>query len=541
MWEPFRPAVRHADSAVATPLVRAWLAGGVQGPPRYRAGDVLDADRAAWAARLDREPLCAALRDAHRVLDAPPASLAAVERLAAPEAVAVVTGQQPGLLLGPLYTPYKVLSAIAHARKLEAQWRRPVVPIYWCASEDHDYDEVMWATVLDAQGRVATYRPASPTRPRTPLANIPLTDCPLEPLRAWWEASTPSGEAAVAAWRLIAETHAASRGFADWTQRLLLRVLPADAGLVIVDPTWPGLRRLAVSLLERELAAPLAAAGSVVAAGEALQRAGLPVAMHKAANRCSFFLLCDGQREAVTYAGARFRAGGETFTRETLLRVLRDAPERFSASAMLRPVIQDALLPAALTLVGPGELGYLAQLDGVYAAHGVPRPPAALRFSAVLIDPATARTLRKYGLLPDDLAGPLEPLRKRLARAALEPALEAAFARARAAVQTAFDALAQPAREVDPTLVTPLEKQLRSALEVLESAPALVARRMAQRENIVARQLEAAQHSVWPRGEPQERTLSLFHFLTRYGLEWVGELFAAIAAADPDCRHELLL
>ncbi len=329
------------------------------------------------------------------------ASVAAIQRLANTEAVVVATGQQVGLLGGPLYTLYKALAAASHARAL-SEAGVPAVALFWMASFDHDFEEVARVRLLAGEHEPralelpcpAPGAPVGAVRPgaaihelldqvRDALAPLPYARETLSELRRCYRPDRSLADA-----------------FARWLGSCTDRF-----GLILLDPADPRFAALARPWIEREL---LSASDSRVAEarGRALARAlGVtPAVPPRPRARLGVFFTDDaGCRAPLLRAGDDFTCPSGHLSRAAAARLLARAPERFTPDALLRPIVQDALLPTLACVLGPGELRYHAQLGPLYRWAGVPQPEPLLRPRLTLIprelvneigDAPTAETLR---------------------------------------------------------------------------------------------------------------------------------------------------
>ncbi|HEY8450128.1 MAG TPA: bacillithiol biosynthesis cysteine-adding enzyme BshC, partial [Bacillota bacterium] len=320
------------------------------------------ARRAAWLDQAftgDRGALAADLRDYQHQLDADAAALQQVALLAQPGTLVVVTGQQAGLLGGPLFTLYKAVTAIRLARELGEQLGRPVVPVFWIASDDHDFDEVRRAYLRDRRGRLREL--ALPgQRGRRPVGELP-------PPRRWLsllrEVEQALGE------RLHhrpvlerAEHIPADANWADAFGRLLAGLL-SRYGLVILNPMRRPLRALLRDFFPLALLRKDSIHRELAAAATRLERRGYPPALAFDVEHSHLFLLEDGERVALQFQDGELvdRDGRVRLSLASALRLMDEEPWRFSPNVVLRPLAQDKLLPTLAYVAGPGEVGYLAQ------------------------------------------------------------------------------------------------------------------------------------------------------------------------------------
>jgi bacillithiol synthase len=450
-----------------------------------------------------------------------------LEALARPESAAVVTGQQLGLFGGPLYTVYKAITAIQLARSASATSGRPVVPVFWLADEDHDWDEVRTAVVRRGDDPVRIALPGGDDR--TPVGRrtfgpeiadalamvetvLPRTLHTAEVLDALRDAYRP--EATV------------REAFARWMAHLF-----AGTGLVLVSGDDARLKRLVATIFRREIEEPVATMEALFEAGRGLKAAGFHQQVTPLAGNL-FVMEPEGRFTLDPQDGGFVLRGlGREITRAELLDRLDAEPEAFSPNVILRPIIEDALLPTAAYVAGPGEASYYAQLGGVYRHFGVPMPVVYPRASVTLVEAPARRVLQRYGLELPDLAGPganpeerLDALHARLSLAHRGPDLDAAFTDAASQLETAADLLRPAVGDTDPTLEASAEVfrvRLQQALDRLRKKTVRAEKR---KHAEIRTHLERALALLAPFGRPQERVLSPVAVLNAHGADLVARL-----------------
>lgn len=496
-------------------------------PALPRDADGWRAHLAAVAPHRPRLPAAAAQALAARQHDlgAGAASAANAERLGpGPEpALAVVTGQQPGLLGGPLLTFHKAAGAVLLARRLSGLTGRAVVPVFWSASEDHDFDEVNQVTVLDRQGQ-ARRLALDEHGDRRSLADVSVPREATDALLAELLATLPDTPRAREALALLARE--GEEGWGRWSQRCLLRVL-GDVGLVVLEPRvvapWLG---PAYAWLARNGATITSA---VRASAHALAADGLRAPLDPRADELPLFLrtALGGPRlrlgltpdGAVLHDGRPW--GGDL---EGLARRLEAEPLLASADVVGRVVLQNLILPTVAYLGGPTELAYLAQVAAAERALGRTVPLAVPRPSATWVDGRAEDTAAAFGLSLEQVLGGAGPGPRRA-----HPGVESFLADVRVVLESK--------RREAGFLVeggAAGSRQLRGALDRLLAAweravPEIHAAYQADDE-VDAGRWARLQALVLPRGRPQERTLSILTLLARYGLAAVR---AGLERLDP--------
>ena len=285
----------------------------------------------------------------------------ALDLLCQADTVAVMTGQQVDLFGGPCYTVYKALTAVALAARLRAAGVN-AVPIFWMATEDHDFAEVNHCWVFEERNSPVRLEIAGPAVRNVPVGAIPVGRAPVDELRAAL-AGFPYADEALAA---VAESYAPGRTFGEAFRALLKRIL-RDGDLLFFDPMDSAARELAAPLMARAVENGPALVDAVLQRNRELQQAGYHQQVRVDARNPFFFLLQDGQRLALRWDGGEYAA----VARRSPPAELASRSEELSPNALLRPVMQDYLFPTAAYVGGPAELAYFAQNQVVYRALNV--------------------------------------------------------------------------------------------------------------------------------------------------------------------------
>jgi bacillithiol synthase len=460
----------------------------------------------------------------------PPGHDALLERLRAPDALVLTTGQQPALFTGPLYTIHKALSALALAAILEERWSRPVISVFWTAADDHDFAEANHAWWIAADGAVAgaSLPPRPPEAPLTPMYRE-LLGPPVEDALAALERDLPASEfrADTLAWLA---RHFRPEATVGGSYRDALAELLAPLGVAVFDSTHPAVKRTAAPLLLEALRQSAGLEEDLASLAEGLAAEGTDSGMTIGIGATLVMLDCRLGRDRLMYQGDQFatRRGKATYSLAELEALAEREPERFSPNVLLRPVVESALLPTVAYLGGPGELRYLALTPPVYARLGIPQQRPLPRWSGVLVEPRVTRVLEKFGVSLAELMQPPGPLEARLVRSQLPTDALEALESLRAAIESRYDAVARRAEEIDPTLAKPVQGVRHQALAGTHDIEKKLVQHLKKREETELAQLARARNAVWPQGKPQERLLTVAPFLARYGPTLLTDLRGAI-------------
>ncbi len=535
------PAVEALPHAAlgASALFEATVAGDPSALAFYRWSPWSADDRAA-AARIAAESTSRATRDAvadvlaeqNRSWKSSDAVLEAVERLRDPESAVVVTGQQLGLFAGPLYTVYKAQSAVRLAARLEDETGRPVVPVFWLADEDHDFAEIHRASfAYGEEVRTATYDDGlDPAADRGAVGRIVLeaesTARALDEL----EAAVPDGASRDAVLEAARATYVPGRTMRDAFARLLRALVP---DIVLMSADDARLKELGSGLFQQEAQRWPETLSALEDRSRALVEAGFHAQIGP--SPVNLFVMEEGHRTPLdpTDAGFELRGRDERLSATDLLDRIEDAPESISPNVVLRPLLQDTLLPTAAYVAGPGEAAYFAQLGPVYDLFGVPMPVIEPRLSLTVVEAGVAKVLDRYDLEVADLGASgsaqetLHALWRRLALDASDLEVGSRLDGARRDLEAVFKALAPTLEAVDGSLEQTSAAALAKAQNALERLAKTTVRLEKRNHDVVRERLARAQAALWP-SAPQERVLGPLGLAARHGLEAVREVVDAV-------------
>jgi bacillithiol biosynthesis cysteine-adding enzyme BshC len=494
----------------------------------------------ASALRYDssrRERVSAILERQNRSWDASPQTLANLDRLRK-GAAAVVTGQQVGLFGGPMFAIYKALTAIKLAEEA-TKAGVDAVPIFWLATSDHDLAEVNHVAFPGPDGTLQTVSTTSHDVPAAPVSAVRLGD---EILPAVEQAASLLGESD--ATRLLRESYRPGETMGT-AYALFYARLFAEWGVILLDASDPDLHRVAEPIYRSAIENAAALNASLLARGEALEAAGYHQQVKVVPSTVLLFTMKDGARTPIhrsAAAEAEFvvghEDGAEKFSKDALLARIAEAPEQFSPNVLLRPVVQDYLLPTLAYSGGAAEAAYFSQAGAVYEAVLGRVTPIVPRFSATIIEPKTQRFLERYGItLRDVLNGP-ESLRQELAARSLPGDLQAAFDNANKSLDSNLATIREKLEKLDRTLVEAAQTASSKMRYQLDRLYTQAARAELQKGEVVGRHAETLTQSLFPDKGLQERGIGGAYFLARYGLDLLHQLHDAI---QPDCHDHRIL
>ncbi|HET6670711.1 MAG TPA: bacillithiol biosynthesis cysteine-adding enzyme BshC [Pyrinomonadaceae bacterium] len=474
----------------------------------------------------DRKVLCDALAEMNASWGAGAETMANIELLRDEDCLAVVSGQQAGLFTGPLYTIYKALSAVKLAGCL-SQRNTKAVPVFWIATEDHDFREVAQAQFIARDCRLAAVDVSEALHQENhPVGDVVLDESinttigkllELLPLSEF----TPDLES------LLRDTWKPGRSYGEAFARLMT-ALTGKHGLVFLDPQDRRLKSLAAPLYAKAASRAPEIANAIVARSQELEAAGYHAQVTPSENSFPLFLHDEtGARHAVTRnSDGKYTAKNseQAYTVAELTELALQHPEKFSPNVTLRAVVQDFLLPTIAYYGGAAEIAYFAQTAEVYRLVERPTTPILPRSSLTMIERHTGRVLERYGFGLECLFVGQENLLARVVEEHLGTDTAKRFAQTEGSINGELDQLREQLRSVDPTLADALETGRRKINHQLEGLRSRFHRAQMQRDEAAQRQIQRAFDQLYPEKALQERHINVTSLLARHGryvIDWI--------------------
>jgi bacillithiol biosynthesis cysteine-adding enzyme BshC len=527
-----RPDALRVDLAAAgllAPLPSAYLAGrdlDLLAPLRFLPPAGQPSGPALPGARRE---LAEALAMANRSYGNERADELA-RRLADPATRVVVTGQQPGLLGGPLYTFSKMVAAARWAAELEARGE-PAVAVFWVATEDHDWGEVSAATVLTPDGPRSFDLGPDP-EPLMPVGMRTLGPA-VEGVLQSLAAAVP-GERGADWVRMLGRWYRPDARFGEAFCRLMAHLLGPHCPLLL-DAMLPALKTAQRPWLRRLVERRREVEEALERRDGEIRARGYDLQVTPQRGASPLFLLSRGERRRIEWRGAdgyALRGREDGGRAEDLLRIAEENPGVLSPGALARPALQDAVLGTTLQLLGPGELSYVAQAAAVYPVLEVEAPWVGLRPQTLVLEPHLAGKLTEVGVPLAALLGDRQRLDRTLAD------LEGGdfVTPVKRKVEEALEDLRAPALAADPNLERPLEKTREQILRALDLFTDKVTTAAARRNETRHRRVQLLRESCLPLGKLQERIVASAHFQGKYGDRFVESYWEQMGL-DPRTLH----
>jgi bacillithiol biosynthesis cysteine-adding enzyme BshC len=483
-----------------------------------------------------REQVAATLERQNRGFGASENTFRNIARLRA-GAAAVVTGQQVGLFGGPAFAIFKALTSAKLAAEATAQGI-DCVPIFWLATEDHDIAEVSATSLPESDffpQKIVVPAQAHPDAPVGSIAFGPEIQSAVE------QASGLLGPSEITDW--LRNSYQPGATFGSAFAGLFARLF-AEWGVILLNSADPALHEIARPVFADALRRSAALDQALLARGKQLESAGYHQQVKVTPSSTLLFMIQEGSRVVIrrrpnAAVGEPEYIAGSTRIREAeLLAAIESTPQNFSANVLLRPVMQDYLLPTLAYVGGAAEVAYFAQAAVVYESLLGKVTPVLPRFSATLIEPKPQALLEKYHLHLNDLFHGAEPLLEKLADRNLPSEVQAVFEKAQSAIEQSLRDVTEKLRALDISLEEAAERSASKMRYQLYKLRSRAGRAELRRTEILARHATLLSNALFPHKTLQEREIGGVYFLARYGLDLLSELYSSI---HPDCvDHQII-
>lgn len=469
-----------------------------------------------------RASLISVLKKQYQTLEASEATAANIDSLASSKTFTVTTGHQLNLFGGPLYFVYKIATTLNLARTLNEKYPNyHVVPIFWMATEDHDFAEINYFNFQNQ--KISWNRTSGGAVGR-------LSTEGLQTVSEVFEATLGKGKNAQFLAALFQKTYLKHNNLADAT-RYFVNELFKETELVIADADDAELKRGFVPVMEKELLGHTAFE-KVSESNAKLESLGYHIQVNP--REINLFYLQDGHRgriEKDASKGHYYVDGNDLrFDEAQILHELHTHPERFSPNALMRPVYQEALLPNLCYIGGGGEIAYWLQLKSTFEAFQLTFPIVMLRNSVLLVSGKQAKKLQNLGISYEDLFLPSHELVNKKIKAISDIPID--FSTQKKHLESQFEALYKLAAQTDASFIGAVKAQEAKQIKGLEKLENRLLKAQKRKLADEVNRLEKLKNELFPNGGLQERTANFSEFYVEMGKSLIPLLLAELNPLD---------
>ena len=490
---------------------------------------------------IDRAALCDILAETNESFGAGAKTFENIELLREKDCTTIVTGQQAGLFSGALYTIYKALSAVKLAEEFRAK-NLKTVPVFWIAEEDHDFDEVKKTFNLNKEGKLIESINTPANRPANrPVGLIEFDETINETIKDLF-ANLPHTEFTEETKKLIVESYQPGETFSKAFARFIAELF-ADYGLIIVAPLNEKLKNLCAPIFDEAVEKSDVIVSALLERNRELEKESYQPQVMVMDNSFPFFYQNEtGERQSLrkNARNSKFaiQNSKNEYEKSELREIALNSPQNLSPNALLRPVVQDYLLPTLVYFGGAAEIAYFAQNSAIYEVLNRPVTPIRLRASLTIVERKHDRTLERYQLKFANLFDGKEKLSARIVEKFLNQSAARTFAEVEEIVNAELDRLERELQSVEPTLAANLSNRRRKILWHLGALRKKYHRAEMLKNETVQRRIENLFAAILPHNALQERTLNVTSFLNRFGENFINWIYETIETDERN--HQIL-
>ncbi|UKS67039.1 bacillithiol biosynthesis cysteine-adding enzyme BshC [Rossellomorea marisflavi] len=441
------------------------------------------------------------------------------------DAVVVVAGQQAGLLTGPLYTIHKIVSVIRLAREQEQKLNHPVVPVFWIAGEDHDYQEVNHI-FLEQDGKIKKNG-----YPEQVVDKRMTSDVEYDPavMKNWISSIL----------KVLGETEFTA-GLADEMDGLIregedivtffarfIMTLFKDYGLLVIDSSYGALRKLEAPYFRHLIENSREITDQVLMQQKTIQAEGFNTQLEISSDAANIFLNLQNERALLERDGSGFKDKNNDsfFTKEELLGILDDQPGRLSNNVVTRPLMQEWLFPTLSFIGGPGEIAYWGELKKAFEFMGMYMPPVMPRLNITILERTVAKRIEELSLsLQEVVRNGVSHVRNEFLDSLKPNELEGELQEIETYLMAKYEGIKKEASAVDSNLEPIVDKNLEIHRKQFEFLRKRTEKSIRDKNERQLSRFDLIENSIRPNGGPQERTLNILYYMNRFGPDFVNRL-----------------
>lgn len=486
--------------------------------------------RAEWLTRseetrVERKSVVERLRQFNAKHNPSPEVSASLDLLEHPGTFVITGGQQSGLFTGPVLVIYKavtIIQAAAHASKL---LNKPVVPVFWIAGEDHDWEEANHTYVLTGDLEVSRIRIHKSDDRKTQVGQTAVQADNWSAAIHELSGLLPDSEHKAGILQDLKQIAEESGTLSDYFAKLLGRWF-GKYGLILLDSSDPSLREIEQSVFERLIVNNDALGHAYLEAAGQAEKMGFSAQADVAEDAANLFYIHEGERLLLFKRAGKFedRKRLVSFTQEELLEQVRSHPEQFSNNVLTRPLMQDSLLPVLGTVLGAGEMAYWGLTGKAFKVLGLQMPLLLPRMSFTIVDGAVQKYMDRYELSFREVKDGFAEKREAWLAKQTDLNVDGRFDEMTQAFETLYAPFIEELGTIQRGLLKLGAANQAKIMEQIDFMRRRTKDAVEEANSAALKQWECISQSLFPLEKLQERVFNVFYYMNKYGEEWIDEL-----------------
>ena len=449
-----------------------------------------------------------------------------IKMLSDKKTLAIVTGQQLGIIGGPLYTLYKIMTAIKLSRLLSERYDDyNFVPVFWLEADDHDFNEVRATKIIDEANSLITigYKEEIAEDDLKQSVGMINFDSSINDFFNKLDTSQKQTEFKLPILEHLKSIYKEGTSFKDAFRKFVFDYFD-EYGLIIFDPQDDEVKKILKPVFKKEITDFRIHTEQLVQVSATLEELYHAQVKVKPVN---LFLRVDEGRYSIEPVDNeyRLRRKRKSFTQEQLLELLENEPDKFSPNVLLRPICQDYLFPTAFYIAGPSEIAYFAQIKPLYEIYEIVEPIIYPRSSVTILENAIANSLEKYSVSINDIFIDVENVKKKIINSVEERSVDEMFEGITNQIETTFDQLKEKLLDLDKTIADSSNRYRDKILSNISELKSKAEKAQQKKYEVTLRQIDRAAVNLFPNSNLQEREINFVYFANKYGEEFIKKVF----------------
>ena len=452
-----------------------------------------------------------------------------IELLNDKKTLTIITGQQLGILGGPLYTFYKIITTIKLSEYLSERYDDyNFIPVFWLEGDDHDFNEVRSIKVFDEANNLLTigYKDEiEEDELRQSVGKINF-DQSINDFFDQLDKTLKPSDFKDSILERLKNIYKEERSFKDAFRQLMFDFFD-EYGLVIFDPQDDEVKKLLKPVFKKEIIDFRAHTEKLVHVSATLEELYHAQVKVKPVN---LFLRVDEGRYSIEPVDNEYRLKRKrrSFNQEQLLELLENEPDKFSPNVLLRPICQDFLFPTAFYVAGPSEISYFAQIKQLYDIYDIQQPIIYPRSSVTLLENSIANSLEKYSVSINDIFIDIESIKKKIVNSVEENSVDEMFTDINNQIELSFDQLKEKLIDLDKTIADSSNRYRDKIINSISELKSKAEKAQQKKYEVTLRQVDRAAIHLFPNSNLQEREINFVYYTNKYGGDFIRKIFDEI-------------
>lgn len=487
---------------------------------------------------FQRKQLTAILEEQNRNYGCGSKTLGNIKNLKQNQTCAVVTGQQVGLFSGPLYTIYKALTAVKLTEYLNQNGQGNFVPIFWMASDDHDFAEINHINLLNKNNQIEKIQNDSLSlSTKLPASKILLTQ-EINQCVQQLNNLTHDSEFKDKIISHLSEAYEPDlsyvEAFGKWMTRLF-----KSYGLIFIDASHQGFKELGKSVFLKEIAENSPSTLCAIETSKKLKQAKYNCQIQLREGILNLFFT-EPERQSIGIKEDSYiiKDTQQTYSRDELFALMENKPYLCSPNVLLRPIYQDAILPTVAYIGGPSEVAYFAQMKGIYDRFSIPMPIIYPRKSLTIIESKIKNVLQKHNVNVQDFWHNFDQTIQTIIKKHIPQSIDNFFSTAASHLKQDFQSIKKEIVSIEPDLENSADLTLEKINQQFKYLEKKILKASKKQHDILIQQLHKVKNNLYPANHLQERELNIVPYLIKYGYPFIDKLYKTIDVNNHD--HQII-